>query len=182
MFNITDPRPLLERRCNLQGHVLTVGWIERLPYVYTSNDYNNGGISGINYDIASSLALQCNFSLELQEFNTYGVLQDDGRWTGLVEKLRTKKLDLEIASMIITKERAEVIDFSIGLQNFEFTLFMGRSNEEVQWKTFVNAFSNQFWVCLIFSIIVLTMYLCTIKKFSLGKKIDIHLNLDLRDP
>ena len=121
--------------------------------------------------MAFSLARLCNFSLHLEEVDVYGALQDNGDWTGLVEKLRTNELDIGIADMSITKERAEVVDFSIGIQNSEYVLFMQTSGESIKWTTFYDPFSNGFWYCLLTCIIVLTIFLCFINNSTWGKKI-----------
>ena len=121
--------------------------------------------------MAVSLANLCNFSLQLEEVDVYGALQDDGSWTGIVEKLRTHELDIGIADISITKERAEVIDFSVGLLNAEYVLFMKTSGEVIKWLTYIEVFSDGFWFCLLTCIIILTIFLCFVKIFTMGKNI-----------
>ena len=152
--------------------VFNAGWIKGLPYIYTINDSNTDEISGVNYDLASSLANKCNFSLHLDQVDVYGALQSDGSWTGIVEKLMTKKLDLGIADISITIERANVIDFSIGIHDTEYVLFMRQSGQVLQWKTFIQVFSPGFWCCMISFIISLTIFLCIIKISSSGTNIN----------
>ena len=181
-LNITDPAPIWERRSDFQGHVLNAGWRIGPPYIYQtsgnkhSND-SNDNITGVNYDLAFSLARLCNFSLHLEEVDVYGALQEDGNWTGLVEKLRTHVLDIGIADMSITKERADVIDFSIGIQNSEYVLFMKASGEVIKWLTFKEVFSDGFWYCLLTCVISLTIFLCFIQISTLGKKINNWYNI-----
>ena len=169
--NITDSRPLWERRSDLEGRVLRAGWREGSPFIYLVNNTKNETveISGVNHDLAKSLARLCNFSMELEEVDVYGALQLDGTWTGLVEKLRTNQLDLGIADMSITIERAEVIDFSIGFHNTEYVLFMKSSKQVLQWLTFIDVFSNGFWACLITFVISLTVFLSIMQIYILGK-------------
>ena len=106
--------------------------------------------------------------MELEEVDVYGALQLDGNWTGIVEKLRTHQLDLGIADISITIERAEVIDFSVGLQNTEYVLFMKSSEQALQWMTFIDVFSVGFWSCLITFIITLTLFLSIMQIYGLG--------------
>ena len=169
--NITDSRPLWERRSNLHGIVLKAGWREGAPFLYTVNHTKNSKleISGVNYDLAKSLSELCNFTLDLKEVDVYGALQLDGTWTGIVERLRTNQLDLGIADISITSEREKVIDFSVGLYNTEYVLFMKSSKQVWQWMTFIDVFSNGFWSCLITFVITLTVFIAIMQIYSLGK-------------
>ena len=175
-LNITDVRPIWERRCDFQGHVLTAGWRIGRPYIYFANDSSNSSnITGVNYDLAYSIARQCNFSLHLERIDVYGALQDNGSWTGLVEKLRTNEFDIGIADIGITQERAEVIDFSIGLHKSENVLFMKAASEgALKWWTFKKVFSDGFWCCLITCIFSLTIFLCFMKVLTCGNNIRIQ--------
>ena len=169
--NITDSRPLWERRSNLHGIVLKAGWREGAPFLYTVNHTKNSKleISGVNYDLAKSLSELCNFTLDLKEVDVYGALQLDGTWTGIVERLRTNQLDLGIADISITSEREKVIDFSVGLYNTEYVLFMKSSKQVWQWMTFIDVFSNGFWSCLITFVITLTVFIAIMQMYSIGK-------------
>ena len=161
--NITDTQPLWERRCNFEGYVLKAGWTDEPPFIYTTNISNKGEtLSGVNYDLAISLANMCNFTLQFERIDVYGSLQE-GNWTGIVKKLHNKELDIGIASFTRTFERDKVIDFSIGIHTHYYVLFMKTSKEVVQWMTFINAFSKAFWFCLITFVTSLTVFLCIIK-------------------
>ena len=173
-LNITDHTPIMERRCDFQGHIIKAGWISKPPFVYTvRGDINvsqsDDKLTGVFYDLAVSLANLCNFSLQLEQDNVYGVLQDDGSYTGLVEKLRIKELDIGIADLSGTQERTHVIDFSVGLLNSEYALFMKSSGEVLKWTTFKAVFDNGFWYCVTTCIISLTTFLCLINISSWGE-------------
>lgn len=169
--NITDFRPLWERRRNLNGILLKAGWREGAPFLYTVNHTKSSKleISGVNYNLAKSLSELFNFTMDLKEVDVYGALQLDGTWTGIVERLRTNQLDLGIADISITMEREKVIDFSVGLYNTEYVLFMKSSDQAFQWMTFIDVFSNGFWSCLITFVITLTVFIAIMQIYSLGK-------------
>ena len=172
--NITDPQPLWERRCDFGGHTLKAGWRDGPPFVYhdhITNDSTNGeqNISGVNHDLAISLANLCNFTLQLEKVDVYGAKQPNGSWTGIVKKLQTKELDIGIADISHTMERAKVIDFSIGIADTHYVLFMRVSKQVLQWLTFINVFSKGFWFCLITFVTSLTVFLCIIIVTGFGK-------------
>ena len=146
------------------------GWIEGLPYIYIKNDSTGDSIAGVNYDLSVALAKQCNFTLSFEKIDVYGALQEDGSWTGLMKKLINKDLDIGIADLSITFERANEIDFSIGIHNSEYALFMKiKTSEPLRWETFTEGFSSGFWYCLVTLVISLTIFLC-IMKLSLNGK------------
>ena len=168
--NIIDQRPLWERRKNLHGIVMKAGWTAAAPFMYLVNDTQKSEreLSGVNYDLAKSLSSILNFTLEMEEVDFFGSLQLDGTWTGIVEKLRTKQLDLGIVDMAVTFERANVIDFSVGLQDEEFVLIMKSPEQALQWMTFIGVFSVGFWPCFITFIFTLTIFLSTLQIYGLG--------------
>ena len=130
---------------------------------------DNPNITGVNYDLVQSIANRCNFGVQLESVDKWGNLLDNGTWTGIVDKLMKKELHLGIADIAITYERASVIDFSIGLMNSDNGLYMREPNEQLQWLTFLEVFSYGFWLCLLASIISLTVFVCFIKSCAYGE-------------
>ena len=171
--NITDSNPIWKRRCNFQGHVLKSGWVEGLPYVYTMHNSTADTIAGVNYDIAVELAKQCNFTLQFEKTDVYGAEQNDKSWTGLMQKLIKKEVDIGIADLSITFERSEVIDFSVGIHNSYYVLFMRvKTKEPLRWTTFTEVFSGGFWSCLLTFVISLTIFLCIVETSTMGKELN----------
>ena len=168
--NISDKRDLWDRRKNLQGTILKIGWTAGQPWIYQVNSTKTSKIeiAGVNYDLAKSLAWICNFTVELEKVDGYGVLQLDGTWTGIVEKLRTRQVDMAISGISITFEREDVIDFSVGLHSEEYVLFMKSSDQALHWGTFSDVFTDGFWSCLITFIITLSLSLCIVQVHELG--------------
>ena len=168
--NVTDSNPIWKRRCNFQGHELKSGWIVGLPYIYMNDNSTEGNIAGVNYDLSVELAKECNFTLSFEKIDVYGAEQKNGSWTGLMKKLINKDLDIGIADLSITFERAQQIDFSVGIHDSEYALFMKiKTSEPLRWETFTEAFSNGFWFCLFTLIISLTIFLSIMKFSSNGK-------------
>ena len=168
--NVTDSNPIWKRRCNFQGYELKSGWIVGLPYIYMNDNSTEANIAGVNYDLSVELAKECNFTLSFEKIDVYGAEQKNGSWTGLMKKLINKDLDIGIADLSITFERAQQIDFSVGIHDSEYALFMKiKTSEPLRWETFTEAFSNGFWFCLFTLIISLTIFLSIMKFSSNGK-------------
>lgn len=175
IVNTKDSSPIWERRCDLQGQVLKAGWTFNLIFNYYNGTYhniNNGQqhLTGVNYEVAQSLANRCNFSMRLEEFDAYGTKQNNGSWTGIVGKLINNELDIGIADLSVTTGRRDVIDFSVGIINTEFLLFMQKPENGLQGmrETFIEVISNRFWFCLITSIFSLSITLFMIKMCDIG--------------
>ena len=52
--------------------------------------------------------LKFSYSMVMSPDDSYGVLDEDGNWTGLVGMLHNNKADICINDMTITMERAKV--------------------------------------------------------------------------
>lgn len=161
---------LWERRSNLQGHIIKAGWVEGVSDIYTYI-YNDGsiGIGGPNYELFGDLARRCNFTFDLIRKNVIGAEAKDGSWTGLIKGLITKDLDIGVSDFVITYERSQQIDFSIGIRKTKFALFMKASKSNLNWETFTEVFSNGFWRSLLALIITLAIFLSITRLSSNGK-------------
>ncbi len=80
---------------------LKVGMELAYPPFEMSN--KNGKPSGVSVDLAYALGKYLGRSVKIENI----------AWAGLIPSLKTKKIDIIISSMTITKEREKVIDFSI---------------------------------------------------------------------
>ena len=182
ILNMKHVLPIWERRCDLKGQILKAGWIYSRPYIYFKGhfsyprgihgrhiDGNHPNLTGMYYDIAQSLAHHCNFSMELKEVKEFGVRRNDGTWTGIIEMLRNRELDLAIVDITPTKERSKVADFSIGLRSSDFILLQTTSKDSFNWEIYKNVFSNFFWICLFFSIFSLTTGLFLVQFCTMGR-------------
>ena len=95
-----------------------------------------------------------------------------------MKKLINKEIDIGIADLSITFERAQQIDFSVGIHDSEYALFMKiKTSEPLRWETFTEAFSNGFWFCLFTLIISLTIFLSIMKFSSNGKILKLQYTL-----
>ena len=170
-----------ESRCDLKGNILTAGWIFSMPYNYFEGIYGdprndqdihheNGYIlTGMFQEIAETIEKQCNFIFNMTEIKHFGVRNEDGSWTGIMEMMRKNELDVAIADITPTEQRSKIADFSIGLRRSDFLLFQAMSKDNFNWEIYKNVFSDQFWICLMICIFTLTSCLSLIKFFTMSK-------------
>lgn len=98
------------------------------PYNWTQSDDSNGALpiqnssdfaNGYDVQIANHISEQLNRPVEIVKTS----------WDGLVPALQADKIDLIIAGMTPTAERAEVIDFTNSYYDVEFTMVMKEDSE-----------------------------------------------------
>ena len=179
--NVTNLDLIWDERCDLKGHILKAGWIFSMPYNYfdgiygdpRSNQEINPGkdynLTGMFQEIAQTLAQKCNFTLDMKEIKEFGVKNEDGSWTGIMELLRKKELDVAIADITPTYQRSDIADFSIGLRRSDYLLFQATSKNHFNWELYKNVFSDHFWICLIICIFTLTACLFLVRLCTMGK-------------
>ena len=68
---------------------------------------------GYCVDLLMELAKKMNFDYEIipAAGNQYGYKMSNGTWTGLVGDLISGEIDISVATLTMTTEREEVIDF-----------------------------------------------------------------------
>ena len=70
-------------------------------------------MKGYCVDLLMELASKMNFEYEIipAAKNQYGYKMPNGSWTGLVGDLISGEIDISVATLTMTTEREEVIDF-----------------------------------------------------------------------
>ncbi len=80
------------------------------------------------------------------------VLSDGSvKWTGMVSQLIHGEADMCGASLTITKEREEVIDFGIGLIEDLSSIYMSRQgqNMKINLVVYLTSFTETAWLCVL---------------------------------
>ena len=162
---VTDlTKSLWERRNNLQGHALKVTYAINKPYVYFKAPDNV--LTGANIRILELIQKTLNFSLELYEVadKKFGSLDPDtGQWNGVIRELIEGKADLTCADLSMTKERSAVVSFAASHYTSENRLYMQRPQQSLNWLTFIEVFSINYWlgVGITFNLLAIGLVLAT---------------------
>ena len=106
-----------ERRRDLKGVKLTNGFVPlkvKNPIIMQQDD---GSMAGSMIDILNSMKASLNFtSLNvLVPDNDFGVMDDNGSWTGVVRQLQDRNYDISFTGLTATPSRQSVIDFTNGV-------------------------------------------------------------------
>lgn len=98
--------------------ILRVAVIPSRPFVIVSNDDDEDGtpeFSGFCVDLLQELSTMLGFKYELHVSydGAYGVLKEDGQWSGMIGELIDGKADLAMADLTITEQRERAVDFTL---------------------------------------------------------------------
>ncbi|MPC07730.1 Glutamate receptor [Portunus trituberculatus] len=87
----------------------------------------------------------------------WGGLREDGTWTGMIGDIVSGRADIALASLDITQERSQAVDFLMAVVRTEYLLIMKRPrNDDRKWSTFTSEFETQVWIVLAISLLFLT--------------------------
>jgi ABC-type amino acid transport substrate-binding protein len=101
------------------GIVLGLPWawvdgaVSPIDSKFMNESQPNRGLVGYCIDLLTRLSTTMDFDYEIipSSENQYGYKQANGTWTGIVGDLISGEIDISVATLTMTTEREEVIDF-----------------------------------------------------------------------
>ncbi|GFN97068.1 glutamate receptor [Plakobranchus ocellatus] len=85
--------------------------------------------------------------------NQWGAPLSDGSWTGIVGMLQKKEIDISVAALMITPERAEVMDATFPYYYDNVAVLYKRPDpKENLWQTYFYPFKQQVYVFILASL------------------------------
>uniref|UniRef100_A0A182YLZ0 Ionotropic receptor 8a n=1 Tax=Anopheles stephensi TaxID=30069 RepID=A0A182YLZ0_ANOST len=156
-----------------------VGTTESVPWAYRKRDAGGKVLrnpingepvwEGYCIDFLHQLSIVMNFDYDLvsPRNGTFGLRDPDGRWDGLVGDLVTGEIDFAIASLKMTAEREEVVDFVAPY--FEQTgilIAMRKPVRETSLFKFMTVLRLEVWLSILLAIVATAVMLWLLDKFS----------------
>ncbi|XP_016841021.1 glutamate receptor ionotropic, NMDA 1-like [Nasonia vitripennis] len=160
---------LYQRRYNVGGTVLRMSSVKEHQSLL-KNQANGEGVA-MFAKIMIELATQMNFRLRfVSSEDAYGVLNSsNNKWTGILGRLQSGEVDIATSEITMTKERMDAFDFACPLIITRAKLFIREpGGADVQWNSYLKAFSTSIWVSLII-LIILSAILLTYMKTKIAK-------------
>lgn len=100
------------------------------------------------------------------EDGQWGILDENGKWNGIVEVLRTKKADIAASGLTFSSIRGKVIDFTIGVIDDPITIVKLKPNgEELNFTAYFHIFTQSAWIMIIIGIVILAAAMKCIADF-----------------
>jgi Ligated ion channel L-glutamate- and glycine-binding site len=148
-----------ERRSNLTKVCLHVIYIEKSPFIIAGNESQK--LKGFFGEIFHTLQENLGFKYVLhhRKDNIYGPLQTNGHYSGLLGDIQLGKSNWSVSDVTPTSSRSETFDFSIPLMNPVRKIVTRRPSENFDTSSYFIVFSNNFWIVLIFSAIMLVFFM-----------------------
>ena len=85
-------------------------------------DKDTGEMTGFDMDMIRELAKRAGFEVDINTMD----------FNGIIPALQTGSVDIAIAGMTITDERAEIVDFSVPYYDSGLQILIGADNEDVK--------------------------------------------------
>jgi hypothetical protein len=148
-----------ERRSNLTKVCLNIIYIEKSPFIIAGNESRKlkGFFGEIFHTLQENLGF--NYVLHCRKDNIYGPLQTNGHYSGLLGDIQMGKSNWSISDMTITSGRKETFDFSSPLLNFGKKIVTRRLTENFDTSAYFIVFSNNFWIVLFISAVILVFFM-----------------------
>lgn len=147
-----------ERRTNLSSIHLNITYISFPPVNIKLND--SGNVTGVYAELFFALQKKLGFSysLNLQKENQWGSLDDNGSYDGLFGHLQKGEANWSIAHTSVNAERSTHFDFSLPILKDPKKIVTRRPQGLFDAFAYLIVFSNEFWMVLLFSALVLTLF------------------------
>ena len=116
----------------------------------------------------SFLEMNLNFTTNLKYSpdGSWGALQDDGTWDGIINSILQNRTQIGLADFYITYERQQVVDFSPSLIEGRDRMFIRRPRQEASWETYLRPFSYNLWMGMLCMILLMQLCLYITQKFD----------------
>ncbi len=171
---IFDIRTLYQLRTTL-GVVLGKpwAWIENAsnPIDRQFLDYNkpNLGLKGYCIDLLKELARIMDFEYEIVPSgrNEYGKKNKDGSWTGVVGDLISGEIDISVATLTMTTEREEVIDFVAPyFDQSGISILLRKKEPKQSIFKFMAVLKPEVWLGILAAVFVVAFLIWALDRFS----------------
>lgn len=94
--------------------------------------------------------LNFDYEIRLAADKTFGNMNDNGDWNGVVRELIDKKADIGLGSMSVMAERENVIDFTVPYYDLVgITILMKQPTTPTSLFKFLTVLENDVWLCIL---------------------------------
>ncbi|KAK4326215.1 hypothetical protein Pmani_003249 [Petrolisthes manimaculis] len=143
-----------------------------LPHRH-SRQLGESVLDGYLVEVFNTLAHRLNFRYRFvlpstKENYTFGMGRPDN-YSGLVGMVYRREADVILASLTISEERLEVLDFSVPMDHFVRNLYIRTDavHSKVGWGTYVLSFNGDVWVMTVVLVVVTSFTLWVISRFEI---------------
>ncbi|KAF0308662.1 Ionotropic receptor 25a [Amphibalanus amphitrite] len=110
-----------------------------------------------------------NFEYDIYEVKdgTYGVMNEDNEWNGMIRELVDKKADIALSALSVMAERENVVDFTIPYYDLVgITILMKKPKVVPALFKFLTVLETDVWGCILGAYFVTSILLSLFDRFS----------------
>ena len=154
-----------DRRANLRNIHLNMIYNDYPPFSIKQNDTRV--IKGYHGELFHFLqeTLQFSYNIFFQEDRAWGTEIKNGTYNGMLGKIQAGYKNWSIADCVQTEERSLTFDFSIPILDLPKRIITRRPNEQFETFAYFSVFSQEFWICIFTSAVLLTIFMYWILRF-----------------
>ena len=152
-----------DRRTNLSRVHLKINYFNMIPFIMYQN--NSKEIKGYHGEIFNTLQEKLQFSYDIQEEKIFGGPDNNSIYNGMLGKIQAGYNNWSIADCVQTEERSLTFDFSIPILDLPKRIITRRPNEQFETFAYFSVFSQEFWICIFTSAVLLTIFMYWILRF-----------------
>lgn len=158
-----------------------VGVVLAEPWAFVDNSPNSTSIQSLNdslvdkgltgycIELLRELSSKMDFDYEIRPSskNQYGHKLNNGSWTGLVGDLISGEIDISVATLTMTTEREEVIDFvSPYFDQSGISILLRKEEPEQNFFKFMKVLKEEVWLGILCAVIVVAILIWILDRFS----------------
>lgn len=158
-----------------------VGVVLAEPWAFVENSLNSSSIQSLNdslddkgltgycIELLRELSKKMDFDYEIRPSskNQYGHRLENGSWTGLVGDLISGEIDISVATLTMTTEREEVIDFvSPYFDQSGISILLRKEEPEQNFFKFMKVLKEEVWLGILCAVIVVAILIWILDRFS----------------
>jgi hypothetical protein len=124
-------------------------------------------VYGYSVQLFALIRSELNFSIDWVHVTDekFGSLDSESNeWNGVVRMIIQNEIDTSILDLAISKERKSVISYSAPIIRYHLALFIQKPGPKWSWTTFLDVFSQVYWltVCAFISCFTVCLYVLAI--------------------
>ena len=102
-----------------------------------------------------------NFTYDVRQppDKSYGVIKENGSWSGIIGMLQRKEIDIGLVAFIISYERSLVASFPFGFGTSKQTFFIKTPMDSFNWLAYIVPFHWFVWLAVLIMVILASLFL-----------------------
>ncbi|CAB3227099.1 unnamed protein product [Arctia plantaginis] len=147
-LTLTDPNNMSNYSAELVYRIVTV---EQKPFIIR-DDKQPKGFKGYCIDLIEEIRQIVKFDYEISVVpdGSFGLMDENGNWNGIIKELIDKKADIGLASMSVMAERENVVDFTVPYYDLVgITIMMKLPRTPTSLFKFLTVLENDVWLSIL---------------------------------